>query len=109
MATPLEKMLQDAFGDLDNLSPEKIEGLVQEAVKIFTALKEKTHSTDPKQREEALKTALSLKKAMEAQTEELSKLAGIDPASFSSLAENQELFTPETWAELTSAQQELEA
>lgn len=109
MASQLEKLLQETLGDLDNLSQEKIQGLIQEAFKTFMSLKEKSHSTDPKERDEAYKTAMSLKEAMQAQTEEIIKTAGVDPAQFSSLADNQELFNADTWLELSSAKKELEA
>ncbi len=109
MSDQLEKLLQEAFGDLDNLSAEKMKKLIQEAAKVFTDLQEKTSSSDPKDREEALKTALSLKGAMQAQTEELGKLAGIDPEILLSLASDQEKISPETMAELNSTKREFQA
>lgn len=108
MASQLEKMLQDTLGDLDTLSPEKIHSLIQEALKTFLLLRDKSNSTDPKEREEAFKTAMSLKQAMQAQTEALSKKADIDPAVFAALAENQDLIPADTWLELSSAKKELE-
>jgi hypothetical protein len=106
MASQLETLLQETFSDLDNVSPEKMKHLVQEALQTFIALKEKSHSTDPKEREEAFKTAESLKGALQAQAEALSKKAGIDPESFSSLAEDRELFSADTLNELNAAKKQ---
>ncbi len=109
MSLPLEKLLQETFGNIDNLSQEKIHELIQEAFKTFTALKEQANSSDPKEREEAFKTAMALKNCIQAQTEEFSKSAGIDPNVFANATENQDLFSPEMWLELSSAKKELEA
>lgn len=96
MTYPLEKILQEALGDVDNPSPEKIEKLLQEALKTFESLQEKVQSTDPKEREEALQMALHLKEAMQTQTEEISRLAGIDPEELSSFAKSPEGLTEDT-------------
>jgi len=96
MAHPLEKILQDALSDVDNLSPEKIETLLQEALKTLASLQEKVQSTDPKEREEALQMALALKEAMQAQTEEISQMAGIDVEEFSSFAKDPEGLNEDT-------------
>lgn len=109
MTLPLEKMLQDTLGNIDTLSQEKIHELIQEAFKTFTSLKEKANSTDPKEREEAHKIAASLKDCIQTQTEEFSKAAGVDLAAFAHVTENQDLFSPEMWLELSTAKQELEA
>lgn len=109
MTLPLEKMLQEALGNIDNLSQEKIHELIQEAFKTFTAIKEKANSANPKDREEAFKTAMSLKDCIQTQTEEFSKSAGIDPDVFANITENQDLFSPEMWLELSTAKKELEA
>lgn len=109
MSTQLEKTIRETFGDLDNLTPEAVHNLIQDALQTFIALGQKSQSTDPKERDEALKIALSLKETLETQTEELAKASGIDSESLTQLAENEALFTSETWNELKDAKQELEA
>ncbi len=106
MATQLQKIIQETLGDLENLSQEKVQDLIQEALKTFMALKEKINSTNPKEQDEAYQAALSLRETIQTQTEELAKLAGVDPTI---LTENQGLFPPEAWLELSSAKKELEA
>lgn len=105
----LETLLEENLSDLDSLSQDKIHVIVQEALKTFLVLKEKSHSSDPKEREEAHKMAMSLKEAIQVQTEELTKSAGLDPAALASLAENSDLIAPEVWLVLSNAKKELEA
>lgn len=108
MSLPLEKLLKETLGDLENLSPEKIQTLLREAFQTFSMLKEKSNSTDPKEREEAYKQAMSLKETLLAQSDELGRMANIDPADLAVLAENKEIFKSDTWTELSSAKKELE-
>lgn len=108
MSNQLEKLIQETFGDLDALSPDQMRRLIQEAIKAFSSLKDKSLSSDPKDRDEAFKIAMSLKQVVQNQTEEICKKAGIEPALFASLAEQENEFNAETWSELNTAKKELE-
>lgn len=105
MASQLETMLQEVMGDLDLCSPDKVEDLLQEAMKTFMALQQKIVSEDPKERDEALQMANALKVAIQAQAEEFSKKAGIDPAEFAAMAENPPIFSPEIAEQLNLAKE----
>ena len=107
--TDFEKLLQDTLGDLDGLSPEKIERLVQEALKMLSSLQEKSKSADQNERNEALQTALSLKTVLQKQAEAFSKSAGINPQDLASLAQDESLFSEDMLKELNIAKGRFEA
>ncbi|OGN65511.1 MAG: hypothetical protein A3E80_06395 [Chlamydiae bacterium RIFCSPHIGHO2_12_FULL_49_9] len=93
MALPLEKMIEETFSDLNALSPEKMQALVQETMKTFTALQEKIQSDDPKAREEAVQEALQLKETLSLQAEMISRQVGLSAdqlADFANSPENEE-------------------
>lgn len=102
-------MLQSAFADLDQLSFDKVQELLREALKTFESLKEKSRSVDPKERAQAQELAKSLKVALQNQTEELSKLSGVDPSLLANLALEEDELSPQEWAELNAAKKNLEA
>lgn len=105
----LENMLQSAFADLDQLSFDKVQELLQEALKTFESLKEKSRSNDPKERAQAQELAKSLKVALQNQTEELSKIAGVDPSLLANLTLEEDALSPQEWAELNAAKKNLES
>ena len=108
MASELERMLKEVLGDLKNFNPDMLRALVQEAVKTFTSLDEKSRSGDPEERGEALKTATALKDALQEQVEALSKMAGTTPRDLASLAEGSDM-DPELLEGFKAATAELEA
>jgi hypothetical protein len=107
MTTNFEKLIQDTFGDLETLSPEKVQMLIHEAIQTFTALNRQSQSPDPKQREEAFQTALSLKAAVQAQTEEVGKRMGFNEDELRLLGEKPEIVENSLY-QLSSAKEELE-
>ena len=109
MSAELEKLIQETLGDLEALSRDTVPQLIQEALKAFMALSQKSRSNDPKEREEAYKTAMSLKATLETQAEDLIRSSGIEPEAFKALAENEEIFHADTWRELKSAKEEIAA
>lgn len=108
MSFPFEKTIEQTFGHLSQLSREAIRDFLQETFKLLLFLKEQSHSADLKEREEALKMALSFQETLQSCLEKLSKKAKMDATSFEGLAENQDLFSSETWLELNDAKKELE-
>jgi hypothetical protein len=96
MALPLEKLLQDTVSDLDALTPEKLQTLLQETVRVFSDIQAKASSNDPKDKEEALSTALSIKESLQAHTDELCKKMGIEPSDLGAYAQEFTLFAEET-------------
>lgn len=110
MASQLEELLQETLGDLSQLSPEKIEALVQEALKTFALLQEMGKSADPEERAEAAKMAVSLKEMIKKQTETLSTMAQESNADLSALAEAQQgVFNKDTLQGLNAAREKISA
>ncbi len=108
MTLDLETLLQETLGDIEDLSPEKMHALIQEALKTFAELQESIHSPNQETRETALKAVLSLKETIQTQMDELSQKAGMDQSEFVSLVDNPEEFDPEIWLELNAAKKELD-
>ena len=88
MTLPFQQMLQETFGDLQNLTPEKLQGLVQETVKVFTLLQENMKSADPKVKAEAMDQALNLRDTLQTQANTICKQLGMVPSQLASLAES---------------------
>lgn len=87
MTIPLEKILEEAFSDISSLTPEKMQAVITETVRVMSELEQKMNSKNPKDKEEALKAAQNLKDAFEVQTKMICEKAGIDPLKFSVYAE----------------------
>jgi len=109
MTNHLEKLIQEAFSDLKTLTPDKLQTLIQETMKVFMVLQEKAKSTDPEARDEAVKTAFSLKETLQAQTEALCQKLGMDPSQLALFAENAANFSGEEWDQLGGVKKEMEA
>lgn len=77
--------LQELFGDLSALTPEKLQSFVGETMKKLFDLKHQLESSDPKTREEGIRAATELKEALESQLEQMAKLAGVDPAQWAGM------------------------
>jgi ribosomal protein L9 len=108
MSSQLEKALEETFADISNLSQEKMGELLKEALKTFKSLQQMTHSSDPAEREEALRIASSIKQSLNAQIETISKQAGVDPALFASYSE-QATAAAKEWLDLSAAKEQIEA
>ena len=106
MAT-LAKQLEETFGNLENFSPEKLEGLLTETMQLFRYIQGKMESENPEDREEAAQIALELKEALEAQAMSLCEKIGMDPAQLASFAENHSNFTPEESLAIQKVSEEL--
>jgi hypothetical protein len=107
MSFPLIDQLQEAFGG-GGLTPEKLQSLIQETLKVFQLLQTKINSNDPKEKEEALGMALQLKQALEAQAENLCKSVGMNPSQLAEFVSNPENFSKDEWDTLGIARKELD-
>jgi len=100
--------LKATFSDPKNFSPEKLQGLIQETLATFKEMQEKLASKDPAAREEAMKTALEMKSALEEQMEAICKLTGMDPAQLSSLADDTSRMAPAEKEAFESVKEQLQ-
>ncbi len=80
--------LKETFESPQEFTPEKLQKLIQETMDYFREMQEKFASKDPAVRDAAMKAALEMKVALEAQMESICKLTGLDPAQLSSFAED---------------------
>jgi|SRR5579872_3932896 len=108
MSSSLEKLIQEAFSDLQNLSPDKLQGLIQETMKVLMALQQKAKSENAAERDEAIKAAFSLKETLQAQAEAVCKKLGMDPSQLALFAETASNFSGEEWDQLSGVKKDLE-
>ncbi len=108
MANHLEKLIEEAFSDLQNLTPDKLQGLIQETMKTLMALQQKAKSENPADRDEAIKAAFSLKETLQAQAEAVCKKLGMDPSQLALFAETASNFSGEEWDQLNGVKKDLE-
>lgn len=87
MAIRLEDLIEDTFSDIQNITPNKMEQVIGETVRILTDLEEKIKSEDPEERKIALERAKEIKTAFEVQTKAICEKAGINPEQFADYAE----------------------
>ncbi len=76
--------IKELLGDQASITPEKFESFMGETVEYLSELRMQLASTEPKDREEAITTALELKEVLETQMSVLSQSMGVD---FSQLSE----------------------
>ncbi len=108
MSSQLEKQIQEAFSDLQNLSPDKLQGLIHETMKVLMTLQQKAKSENPADRDEAIKAAFSLKETLQAQAEIVCKKLGMDPSQLTLFAETASNFSGEEWDQLSGVKKELD-
>jgi hypothetical protein len=109
MSSKSLKNFDELFKDLNTFSPDKIENLVHESLKLFEYLRDKLQSTDPQEREKAMVLAQELQKKLEEQAEKALKETGMDRAQLEQFLASQSNFAPEEWNVLEKTQQELSA
>lgn len=107
MSQKIIKQLEEVFGNMNEFSPEKLQGLVQETMRTLELIQNKVKSEDPKEKEEGLKIALEFKQALESQAEVLCKSVGMDPVQLSEFVQNPDNFSKEEWDTLGIAKKEL--
>jgi hypothetical protein len=67
MTILLQQLLKEALSEGKPLTPEKTTALLQETFKLFVLLKQKGESSDPKEQEEVVQIAQSIKQAIQNQ------------------------------------------
>lgn len=107
MTATLIKQFQDVLGNLEQFSPEKLQALIQDTLKVFQDLQQRINSSNPEDREEALGAALELKNALETQAAALAQSVGMDPNQLEKFIENPSNFSKEEWEAMGSARQDL--
>ena len=80
--------LKGMFGNVSEMTPENLQGFVNETMKQLSGLRESLESNDPKVREEGMLAAQELKEVLESQMEGMAKLIGSDPSQLAALMGN---------------------
>jgi hypothetical protein len=102
----LEKF-DELFGDLDKMTPQKVEMLVHETLKFFEHLKTQLTSGDEKTRKEALDTAVELQKKLEAFSKKALEKSGMTPEQLQKFITAPSNFSNDEWNAFQSSQKEI--
>ncbi|MBS0616253.1 MAG: hypothetical protein JSR58_06870 [Verrucomicrobia bacterium] len=107
MANDILKKFDELFGDLDAMTPQKVEMLVHETLKFFEHLKTQLTSGDEKARKEALDTAMELQKKLEAFSKKALEKSGMTQEQLQKFISSPTNFSPDEWRAFQSSQKEI--
>lgn len=107
MKNNIEK-LEDLFKNISTLSPEQVEDVVHQFVKVFEQLVTKMQTGSEKDKEEAFAQAESLRNTLEAQASKILEDSGFSYKEIQEYASNKENFSEEEWKAMQAAKAELE-
>lgn len=107
MKSDILEKIDSLFGNMENLSMDKVEGLVHETLKFFEYLRNALTSNDEKERTEAMEVAKELQKKLEEQAEKAYKAAGLSPEEIQRMMKNPSNFLPEDWNVFEKVQKEI--
>lgn len=108
MSDSFMKQLEKLLTNPEQVTPENMESLIQETIKILGELKGKIESTDPKEKEEARQFAADLKTKLEERALRMCESLGMDPEELKSYINTPVHFSPEEWQAMEKAKEELE-
>ena len=100
--------LKDALSDITNLTPEKLQALVQDTVVAFQAIQSKVTSASEWEREEGLQIAVELKSAMEDQVLKLQEKLGMNPEEIEAYLANPANFSKDELKSMDESKRELD-
>lgn len=99
--------IKDLLSNLDKLTPDSIESIVGETLKVFTDVVTKLNSPDEKERNEALNLATELRDTLEGQAKNALGSLGMDEEELKAFMSNPSHFTGEEWGALEKAKNEM--
>ncbi len=100
--------LEELFKNISHLSPEQVEDVVHQFVKVFEQLVTQMQTGSEKDKEEAFAQAESLRNTLEAQAEKILEQSGFSYKEIQEYASNKENFSEEEWKSMQAAKKELE-
>ncbi len=100
--------LKDALSDITNLTPEKLQSLVQDTVVAFQAIQTKVTSSSEWEREEGLQIAIGLKSAMEDQVQKLQEKLGMNQEEIEAYLANPANFSKDELKSMDESKKELD-
>jgi len=101
--------IKELFSNFQELTPESVEKIVGETLKVFSEIMGKLNSSDEKERTEALAMATELRETLEKQAKEAMKAAGMDEEELQAFLSNPQNFSSEEWGSLQQAKGEMKS
>ncbi len=96
--------LKEQLGDI---SPENLEGVIHNSLKLFHEVLQKLQSEDPKEKEKALEMAESLRKSLQEQSEKAMEAVAMSAKELEAFTNNPDNFSQEEWEALQEAKKNL--
>jgi len=100
--------IKDALENITQLTPEKLQSLVQETMVAFQAIQSKVSSENEGDREEGIKNAMELKATMEEQVQKLQQKLGMSPEEIEEYIANPDNFSKEQYQVMDDSKKDLE-
>ncbi len=101
--------LDELFGDINDITPEKMESLVKESIKAFEKVITQLNSSDEKEREEAKKAAEKLRDTLEKHSRKAMESINMSSKELEAFTSNPNNFSAEEWEAMQQAKQDLMA
>lgn len=102
------KELTKMFENFDQVTPDKMESLVNESIKTFESIIANLDSPDEEERNKAMKAAEELRVALEDQAKNALKKAGMDEETVNKYINSSENFLENEWKAIEHAKDEIE-
>ena len=99
--------IKELFSNFKDMTPESVEKIVGETLKIFTEITEKLNSSNEEEKQEALALATELRSLLEEQAKNAMKSIGMDEEELNAFLNNPQNFSPEEWLSLDQAKSEM--
>ena len=99
--------LKSLFENFDEVTPDSLQNLIGESIKVFEGIVSKLNSPDEEERKKALKQAEELRDTLEKQAQNALEKAGLDKSAVNKFINNPDNFSPDEWEAIQSAKKEI--
>ena len=99
--------LKSLFENFDEVTPDSLQNLIGESIKVFEDIVSKLNSPDEEERKKALQQAEELRDTLEKQAQTALDKAGLDKSAVNKFINNPDNFSPEEWEAIQGAKKEI--
>jgi predicted solute-binding protein len=100
--------IKEALENITQLTPEKLQELVQETLAAFHTIQEQVSSTNEADREQGLRSAIELKAVMEENVKKLQEKLGMSPEEIENYLSNSANFSKNQYKAMDESKKDLE-
>jgi len=99
--------IKKMFDNIEDLTPEKLQGVVHESIKVFEEIIGKLNSPNEEERQKAMKCAAELRDLLQEQARAAMQKSGLSQEQVSKMLHDPSNFSPEEWKAFQGAKDEL--